>query len=315
MFQNDYVDQPASSQQTNSASSLQLVSSSQFRAYATLVAAFILYEWFQIVATAHTAISILLLAIIGLFLGKLTDRPELEEAHQGIGSLERKRQEEEESLTGRRGSQTKPYSPTASPNSNSSSSSNSGQSANSNQNTLQLTTDSTHTLNPLIKADLKLLKTLSSSSSKTSDEHEEQSVSLRQVEHSGKGSRNEEKPLVSPSNSCNSNSTGYNSDNTNPPLRTATPTPSLPELIELVPSPTALELLMDEFSPRKELQQSTRLDELESHYSSPQTQTKTKTKTSRRSPLPAGRDRKENIPSDSLSKLDGQTEGGSEERH
>jgi len=87
MFQNDYDPSAASSQQTNSAISVHMVRLTRGRFYALFVASIILTSWLQAVAQVQTAISLLLLAIIGLFLGKVTDSAQGEPAYLVAGKL------------------------------------------------------------------------------------------------------------------------------------------------------------------------------------------------------------------------------------
>lgn len=250
MFQNDFIDtwqQAASSQQTNSAISAHVIRLSRGRVYALFLGYLIFASWFQLIAQTQTAISLFLLAVIGLFLDRLTDRS----ADENNG----RKSEHEGALP---------------PGSNDTTSSLGNQE------------DSTHTLDPLIeraKSALNLLQTMSSSASSClnedddDDEEEEGAEQEAEVDDEDgsicalrKGRAKvcgASKPLTSPSASSASTSTGYNSDSRSARLTTTKlgkewrlVGPAEPEsaheppMIELVGQPTALRLAMDNFGRR-----------------------------------------------------------------
>lgn len=268
MFQNDYVDPTASSQQTNSAISVHITKLSQGRVYAFIMAALIFASWFQLVAQVQTFISIILLAIIGFFLGKVTDHKTIR--NQPIYELQDelkkvKKEKEIENLNSIKSikstAELENYSEISSLNHHFKRKHQKQKldteiattkllysgSLDDNSSQTTHTIDNTGTLDPLIRranSALNLLKALNSSCSNSSinddgdeEEVDEQSLlspsSVNEPTTTSTNNNNtpasrqlrDDKPLTSPSNSCSSNSTGYNSDTrsaTNP-TRTATP--------------------------------------------------------------------------------------------
>lgn len=315
MFQNDYdpTASAASSQQTNSALSVHVVRPSRGRLYALFLVFVIFSSWFQLVAQTQTAISLLLLAIIGFLLGRATDtdtnprqlpipNPKHLEAVQvgeppldQVGGRQRRRA---------RGGGGKRQPAAANTCSSPQSSANSSSATDSCE--PRSADDSTGTMDPLIKranGALNMLKTLSSASSE--DELEvnnngpadgEQARPIRSNKSIGKHMTTRcdtkratiiegqpmrtDQALTSPSalsSTSSTGSTGYNSDTRSTNLTRSSPTPlrvlSSPlvgarnkssflarpsgaegddedQMIELVSQPTALRLVMDEFSAR-----------------------------------------------------------------
>lgn len=178
MFQNDHSNQydpsAASSHQTNSAISRL----STAKVYAFFLAFIIFSSWFQLVAQLQTAISLILLAIIGFCVSQLTDRKRPEVSPK------------KRLLEG----------PEPDPNS------------------IQL-------------EPMNLLKSF---------EDDAADSPARKCPA--------EKPLVSPS--ASSASTGYNSDTRSANLTRLSPNSA--NMIELVSQPTALHLVMDQFSARSQ---------------------------------------------------------------
>lgn len=309
MFQNDYDPTSAvSAQQTNSALSVHVVRISRTRIYAFFLAFLIFSSWFQLVAQTQTAISLVLLAIIGFLLGRATDEcgsPDTHEASRkhleadqvdpskangsgggGASKQQRRRQA--------RNAKRNAASTCSSPRSADSSATDSCEPKSCD--------DSTNTMDPLIKranSALDMLKTLNSASSEEEEEEEEMEEILQvndapsgetgalivrsnksikkatiKSERLSKQPMKIEKALTSPSalssTSSSTGSTGYNSDTRSTNLTRSSPTPlrvvSSPlagrtgsllencdqeeEMIELVRQPTALRLVMDEFSAR-----------------------------------------------------------------
>lgn len=324
MFQNDYdPTSAASSHQTNSALSVHVVRLSYGRLYALFLAFVIFSSWFQLVAQTQTAISLLLLAIIGFLLGKATDDTDDEASHQLANSkhfeaVQVEHSDQDKSAAAGDYRRQKRANSTKHP-SNEPGSASSRQSADS-----SLTDsceprsgdDSTSTMDPLIKSAngaLNMLKTLSNASSDDEEDINESPQPGEQVlpimsskksikkatscrcdngdnrftkkqQQQQKLFKNQElrmeKALTSPSalsSTSSTGSTGYNSDTRSANLTRSSPTPlrvvsSSPlidpneslkvgrnnslatdyeeQMIELVRQPTALRLVMDEFSAR-----------------------------------------------------------------
>lgn len=288
MFQNDYVDPTASSQQTtNSAAiSVHIARLSRGRVYAFLVTALIFISWFQLVAQAQTLISIFLLAIIGFFIGKVTDQQEVVKNQQqeepAVYELSEKKKMKIIMEENNKEEEVKDHDMTTTSKSSADdelknhlsiltksrrkSSSDIRRRRKRKQqdkkvakNKLLVYSDSLednvsqqtniahdNTLDPLIRranSALNLLKALQTSSGSSCDEqslltpnliaHPATTTTTTTTPESSTSTtatatttttQRDNKPLTSPSNSCSSNSTGYNSDSrsTNP-TRTTTP--------------------------------------------------------------------------------------------
>lgn len=83
---NDLSSSSASSQITNSANSnVHVIRLTKSKTYAAFLLFIIFTTWFQLIAQVQTGISLVLLAIIGFFLGKLTDQDESHSNHHDSG--------------------------------------------------------------------------------------------------------------------------------------------------------------------------------------------------------------------------------------
>lgn len=313
MFQNDYdPTSAASAQQSNSALSVHVLRLSRGHLYALFMAFVIFSAWFHLVAQTQTAISLLLLAVIGFLLGKATDTPQEageQLARRKLAANEHlqldyatsgKRRRRRRSPSARRPpARVQDLAAESAPSSSPQSADSSTTSANS-----------TCTTDPLIKLAnnaLSILKSLSSDDEDADEEDGNKSISDTNKPR-GEQQQQQQQALASPSaqsSSSSTGSTGYNSDTRSTNLtRSTSPTPlrvvSSPlndrpieeldelegQMIELVSQPSALRLVMDEFSARstptrpdqvdlsrcaKNAKQSTcpHLSEEEGHYSAP----------------------------------------------
>lgn len=251
MFQNDFEPANAESQQSNSALSLHVSRLSRARIYALFAAFLVFAGWFQLLAQFQTLVSLFLLAVIGFFLGKVTDQ-QSDVDHLKSDHAKHLRWAHLEDKCSELAKRNQPHDNRKAP----SSAGPSSELASEQNGKVPL---DSHLVSA--QSALELLRRLSTSATDSQSDEEANADSAKSKStNRWRLQLAPKQPLNSPSGQSNSssNSTGYNSDTRSAdptsPAQLAKSRPTKIEvenctMIELVREPTALSLLMDQFAP------------------------------------------------------------------